>query len=82
MAEVVEAAEDGRSIEVFGCGTALLVSSVRRIGYKGKGINYESSDAKEAAQLTIQICRLMKIQYGDVEHKWKLVIHSIPYKQQ
>lgn len=39
MAEVVEAAEDGTLIEVFGCGITLLVSPVQRIGYKGKGIN-------------------------------------------
>ncbi|PWN50847.1 branched-chain amino acid aminotransferase II [Violaceomyces palustris] len=35
MSEIVEAVQQGRLVEVFGCGTAAIVCSVDRIGYEG-----------------------------------------------
>lgn len=71
MAEVVEAAQDGRLLEVFGCGTGALVCPVRTINYRGEDITC-LKDGEEAGPLTVQITRWMEeIQYGEVEHVWR-----------
>jgi hypothetical protein len=36
MGEIVEAHDEGRLIEAFGCGTAAVVSPIESIGFKGK----------------------------------------------
>jgi len=36
MDEIIEALEKGNITEIFGAGTAVIVSPVKAIGYKGK----------------------------------------------
>jgi hypothetical protein len=36
MKEIVDAHDEGRLIEAFGCGTAAVVSPIQAIGYNGK----------------------------------------------
>jgi branched-chain amino acid aminotransferase len=63
MAEIVEAAEDNRLLEVFGAGTAAVVSPVSCIQYKGKDI-----DIPAVGELTKRVWgELTGIQYGKLE---------------
>jgi branched-chain amino acid aminotransferase len=63
MAEVVEAAEDNRLLEVFGAGTAAVVSPVSCIQYKGKDIEIPA-----VGELTKRVWgELTGIQYGKLE---------------
>lgn len=63
MGEIKEAAEDGRLLEVFGAGTAAVVTPVSCIQYKGVDIEIDS-----VGELTKRVWdELTGIQYGKVE---------------
>jgi branched-chain amino acid aminotransferase len=63
MAEIVEAAEENRLLEVFGAGTAAVVSPVSCIQYKGKDI-----DIPAVGGLTKRVWdEITGIQYGKIE---------------
>jgi len=73
MKEVLEAAEEGRLLEVFGCGTAAVVAPVKQIGYLGKEIHIPTGEdiGPVAERLWNAITA---IQYGKVDHPWGMVI--------
>lgn len=72
MAEISEAADEGRLIEVFGAGTAAIVSPVRNISWKGKLINCGLKEDEEAGEVALQMKNWIEaIQYGEVEHPWR-----------
>ena len=72
MAEIAEAARDGRILEVFGAGTAAVVSPVRAICWKGDLVDCGLKKGEEAGELTLQMKSWIEgIQYGDENHKWR-----------
>ncbi len=74
MKELADAADDGRLLEVFGAGTAAIVSPVRRIMWKGKHVDCGLKEGQEAGPLAETIKEwIEQIQYGEIEHPWRLV---------
>lgn len=72
MREVAEASEEGRLLEVFGAGTAAIVSPVRMISYKGKPVNCGLKENEEAGEVALQMKDwIERIQYGDEDHAWR-----------
>jgi branched-chain amino acid aminotransferase len=75
MSEVAEASEEGRLIEVFGAGTAAIVSPVRTISYRGKMVDCGLKENEEAGEIALQMKNWIEgIQYGDEEHPWSYVL--------
>lgn len=80
MAELAEADKEGRLLEVFGAGTAAIVSPVRNISYRGKLVNCGLKEDEEAGEIALQMKNwIEEIQYGDKEHQWRYVTNTIPY---
>lgn len=74
MREVKEASDEGRLLEVFGAGTAAVVSPVRNINWKGELINCGLPEDKEAGDVARQMKAWIEgIQYGDEDHPWRYV---------
>lgn len=75
MRELDEAASEGRILEVFGAGTAAVVSPVRTIGWRGKMIDCGLKEGKEAGPIAQQMLDwISAIQYGDEPHPWSIKI--------
>lgn len=75
MGEVKEAADDGRLLEVFGAGTAAVVSPVEAIQYKGKDIEIPA-----VGELTQRVWNeVTSIQYGKVPDPkgWTINVEEI-----
>ena len=73
--QVLKANEEGRLIEVFGCGTAVVVCPVGNIKYNGVNIQIPVDTSNTAVS---QRClkTLRDIQYGAVDHPWAVDIAS------
>ena len=72
MSEVAEASEEGRLIEVFGAGTAAIVSPVRNISYRGKMVQCGLKEDEEAGEIALQMKNWIEgIQYGDEKNAWR-----------
>ena len=72
MPELAQAAEDGRLLEVFGTGTAVVVSPVRNIGYRGQLVNCGLKPGEEAGEIAQKMKGWIEaIQYGDDVHPWR-----------
>jgi branched-chain amino acid aminotransferase len=76
MPEVRQAARDGRLLEIFGAGTAAIVSPVRRIHYEGEDIEIPLQPGKEAGPLTERMKGWIEgIQYGEEPNNpWSVVV--------
>jgi len=81
MSELLSSLESGRLMEVFGAGTAAIVSPVKLIHYNGKDhdipvdINDSSATIGPIAKRFAD--RIMSIQYGeDHEHNWSISIED------
>ncbi|KAI5923390.1 branched-chain amino acid aminotransferase [Camillea tinctor] len=71
MPELHEASLDGRLIEVFGSGTAAIVSPVRKISWKGKLVDCGLTEHEESGEVALRMKNWMEgRQYGDEEHDW------------
>ncbi|OCK86377.1 branched-chain amino acid aminotransferase II [Lepidopterella palustris CBS 459.81] len=71
MKEIADATDEGRMLEVFGAGTAAVVSPVRKISWKGRMVECGLSENQEAGPIAQQMKDWMEgIQYGDEEHPW------------
>ncbi|KAJ3413748.1 branched-chain-amino-acid aminotransferase [Chytridiales sp. JEL 0842] len=79
MAELTQSIAENRLIEMFGSGTAAIVSPIKRIGYKGQDYHIPLDPANKEAQagpLTKRFAdTIMGIQYGEIPHKWSVVIN-------
>jgi len=76
MAEVCEAVESGRLVEMFGAGTAAIVSPVNRIGYQGRDIDIPvESDGMGPVSRPIWN-ELVGRQTGEIESDWSVVVHE------
>jgi branched-chain amino acid aminotransferase len=76
MPEVRTAAREGRLHEVFGAGTAAIVSPVRTIHYEGEDIEIPLQPGKEAGPLAERMMAWIQgIQYGEEpNHPWSVVV--------
>eukprot|EP00752_Nemacystus_decipiens_P002932 g2727.t1 len=73
MGEVVKASQEGRLLEVFGTGTAAVISPVNGIKYREHDIQVPSGDC--IGPLAKRFWEtLTDIQYGRVEHPWSVRI--------
>ncbi|KAJ3317513.1 branched-chain-amino-acid aminotransferase [Boothiomyces sp. JEL0866] len=76
--DVAKAVKENRVIEMFGAGTAAIVSPIKLIHYNGTDLNIPLDPAKPDAQagpLTTKIAdTIMGIQYGEIPHKWSVVV--------
>ncbi|KAI9820474.1 MAG: Mitochondrial branched-chain amino acid (BCAA) aminotransferase [Phylliscum demangeonii] len=77
MAELATGADEGRLLEVFGAGTAAVVSPVRAISWRGRMVDCGLSEGQEAGELAARMKAWIEaIQYGDEEHEWSFKIPS------
>lgn len=78
MSEVASYAEDGSLSEVFGSGTAAIITSVERIGYKGDDVRVpvEGAAASGFGPVADALYEaLQAIQYGDVAFEnWSVLV--------
>jgi branched-chain amino acid aminotransferase len=78
MPELRRAIRQGRVREVFGAGTACIVSPVKAIGYHGEDLPVPLDPADPHAQAGPYTKRfndaILDIQYGDVDSPWSVVI--------
>lgn len=78
MKDIVLANKQGRIIELFGAGTAAIVSPIKRIRYKEEDLIIPLDPINEKAQAGPLATRLaetiMGIQYGDIESEWSVVV--------
>lgn len=78
MPELRDAARDGSLLEVFGTGTAAVVTSVERIGYCDEDVvvpveGGSTGGFGRIAEAFYDV--LQAIQYGDVEHEgWSVLV--------
>lgn len=78
MAEIAEAADEGRLLEVFGAGTAAVVSPVRSISWKGKSVDCGLKEGSEVGELTQRMKDWVEgIQYGEEEHEWSYKVPAM-----
>ena len=74
MAELDEASREGRLMEVFGAGTAVVVSPVRKIGWKDKLVGCGLKDDEEVGEIAAKMKSWIEgIQFGDEKHPWRYV---------
>ncbi|KAL2042868.1 hypothetical protein N7G274_004628 [Stereocaulon virgatum] len=75
MKELADAADDGRMLEIFGTGTAAVVSPVRRIGWKGRLVECGLREDQEVGEITKRMKDWIEgIQCGDEEHPWSIEV--------
>lgn len=78
MPELRCAIHQGRVREVFGAGTACIVSPVKAIGYQGEELPVPLDPTDPQAQAGPYTKRfndaILDIQYGDVDSPWSVVI--------
>lgn len=73
MGEIQEAEKEGRLLEAFGAGTAVVISPVRSIVYKDSEIQVPTGD--QAGPVAARLWKtLYDIQYGNVPHEWSVPI--------
>ncbi|KAI1183560.1 branched-chain amino acid aminotransferase [Nemania serpens] len=74
MAALAEASAEGRLLEVFGAGTAAIVSPVRHISWKGQLVHCGLADTEESGEIALRMKGWIEArQYGDEEHEWSHV---------
>ncbi|CBQ69944.1 probable BAT1-branched chain amino acid aminotransferase, mitochondrial [Sporisorium reilianum SRZ2] len=74
--EVISAEKSGELLEMFGTGTAAVVSPVDRVGYEGKDILIPAGDGiGPIAKAMLE--RITDIQLGKVEHEWSVVVDDV-----
>lgn len=74
MSEIKSAAKKGELVELFGAGTAAVISPVDRIGYLGEDINIPV-DKDGMGPLSRPIWeQLVGIQWGTIESDWSVVV--------
>lgn len=78
MSEIVQAQQNGTLLEVFGSGTAAVITSVEKIGYKGQEIKVPVDGGEDGevgfgrfAGSMIKV--LNEIQYGERESDWSWI---------
>ncbi|WWC62927.1 branched-chain amino acid aminotransferase [Kwoniella dejecticola CBS 10117] len=73
MADLVEAEKNGTLVEVFGTGTAAIVSAVDKIGYEGRDIQIPTGPEGLGNIAKGLLDRIIAIQTGEIEHPWSVI---------
>lgn len=78
MSEVLAAIASGRVLEIFGSGTAAIITPVHRIRFKGKDYDVPL-DPQDPSQGAGPLARrlwnaIVRIQYGEVPHEWSMLV--------
>ena len=78
MSEVTQAIQEGRILEMFGSGTAAIVSPIKCIHYDGKNLDIPldpNDPTSQVGPLTKRFAdTILGIQYGEIPHKWSVVV--------
>ena len=78
MSEIVEAAEAGKLVEVFGTGTAAVVSPIRTIKYRDTIVQCGLSRHQSAGPITALFKDWIEArQYALEEHPWSVPVSQI-----
>lgn len=75
MGEILEASKEGRLMEIFGAGTAAIVSPVDRLGFKGQGIDVPVGPDGLGPIAKAMLNTIMGIQYGKIPHPWSVLVN-------
>ncbi|KNC23357.1 hypothetical protein FF38_13547 [Lucilia cuprina] len=73
MPRVCELLQQGRLLELFGTGTACVVSPINRISYLDQNLYIPTMEQEKPVHEMIRKT-LTDIQYGKVDHPWSVVI--------
>lgn len=73
MPQVRQLAQKGRLLELFGAGTAAVISPIEWIAYEGEDIPVPTQQ-QEAPLYQRLYDTLTGIQYGKIDHPWSVVI--------
>ncbi|KAI0096369.1 branched-chain amino acid aminotransferase [Nemania sp. FL0031] len=74
MPALATAAAEGRLLEVFGAGTAAIVSPVRTISWRGQAVPCGLAEHEESGEIALRMKAWIEArQYGDEEHEWSYV---------
>ncbi|KAK1925683.1 putative branched-chain-amino-acid aminotransferase 2 [Papiliotrema laurentii] len=76
MKELTEAEKNGTLREVFGTGTAAIVSPVDKIGYEGRDIVIPTGPAGLGPIAKGVLDTIVGIQTGEIEHEWSVVANE------
>jgi branched-chain amino acid aminotransferase len=77
IAELIEAIEEKRILEVFGTGTAAIVSPVDRILFQEKWYEVPTTGGEGIGHYAGKfLTRLQDIQYGVVDHLWSVAVEG------
>ncbi|CAG8583555.1 13194_t:CDS:2 [Ambispora leptoticha] len=78
MHEIIKASEEGRLLEMFGAGTACIVSPIKEIRYRNLDIKVPldpKDPSNNAGPITKKFADvLMGIQYGEISHEWSVIV--------
>ncbi|KOS16475.1 branched-chain-amino-acid aminotransferase [Malassezia pachydermatis] len=74
MQELINASEEGTLVEMFGAGTAVVVSPVQRVGFLGKDINVPVGESGFGVVAGAVLKKLTDIQWGKIPHSWSVPI--------
>lgn len=69
MADIISLQQSGRLLEMFGSGTACIVSPINSIEYLGQLIDVPTTEHQNPLYKRIRE-ELQAIQYGHIEHPW------------
>jgi branched-chain amino acid aminotransferase len=77
MPQVAAAADAGKLLEIFGSGTAAVISPVRKISWKGRMVECGLEEGVEAGPIALQMLDWIEaIQYGEEEHPWSVIVRN------
>jgi branched-chain amino acid aminotransferase len=69
--ELIGAAQRGRLLECFVCGTAFFITPVGEIRYEGRTVDVSRGDSHRESSLVERLrAHLMGIMHGEIHHPW------------
>ncbi|KAF8350282.1 branched-chain amino acid aminotransferase II [Amanita rubescens] len=74
MAEIKEASKNGTLVELFGAGTAAVISPVDRIGYLGEDVHIPTGEAGMGIMASAMWKELVGRQTGVIPSDWSVVV--------
>lgn len=72
--EVISHSEKGNLLEMFGAGTAAIISPVERVGYKGRDIIVPTGSGGAGPIAQAMLAKIDAIQRGTEEHPWSVLV--------
>ncbi|GFZ50541.1 Branched-chain-amino-acid aminotransferase [Saitozyma sp. JCM 24511] len=76
MADLVNAEKDKTLLEVFGTGTAAIISPVDKIGYEGRDIAIPTGSDGLGDISRAMLDQIVGIQTGEIEHEWSVIANE------